>query len=152
MEVLPTHMQTVFLKLRGLIEMNLEAAAMGIDCEGCISITRRGEGLYRLVVTFTNTGMVLLRQFQKTFGGRIYPKVSSSRGNRRLVYDWMLVGPSAAQFLKQIQPYLLLKRKQAKLGIQFQTFRKRVKRTEKQKQRDMKMYLQSRFLNRRGKA
>jgi len=38
----------------------------------------------------------------------------------RPIYQWIISGPMALNFLRKIEPYLLVKRKQALLGIKFQ--------------------------------
>ncbi len=43
---------------------------------------------------------------------------------RRVHYQWCLFGPSAGQFLADIEPFLIVKRAQANLAIKFQASRK----------------------------
>ena len=84
------------------------------DGDGCVSTSGR-----RLRVSITNTvrdPLVLVHRF---FGGSI--NEHQRRGNRQLIYIWIACGTDAEDFLKYVLPYLIIKKRVAILGLEFQT-------------------------------
>jgi hypothetical protein len=103
------------------------AAAM-IDAEGCISIgaanhtTKAGNPYmaYTLRIQVANTSQKLMNWFVEHFGGVIYKK-KQALNPKRPVFQWFTKGGWKAQekFLLAILPYLLIKREQALIGLEF---------------------------------
>ncbi len=101
----------------------LAYAAGIIDGEGCISITyasyRTGSPHFRLVVTVSNTNEDLVSWLQYMFGGSYHHYEDMKRPNQKPVYKWNLGTKASCEFLKMIQPYVLLKQEQIKLAFEF---------------------------------
>ena len=103
------------------------AAAM-VDAEGCISIgesqhwTKTGTPYiaYSFRIQIANTSKVLMDWLVQKFGGVVYKKKQCSNPLKP-VYQWFTKGGWRAQerFLLGILPYLLIKREQALLGLEF---------------------------------
>jgi hypothetical protein len=103
------------------------AAAM-VDAEGCISIgrsphtTRAGTPYwaYSLRIQIANTSSKLMDWLVERFGGVIYTK-RNNLNPKRPVHQWFTKGGRPAQeaFLLGILPYLLIKRDQALIALDF---------------------------------
>ena len=95
-----------------------------IDGEGCIRINKRHSNRCRvgfelqLNVRVRNTNEWLIRWLQFQFGGSI--RSDKQKGNRKDAWEWCLGTRQALEFLKQILPYLQIKRPQAELAVEFQ--------------------------------
>jgi len=94
-----------------------------LDSDGCISISKMNPGKQRtknpryvLTVNVVNTSMDLMHWLVEKFGGRFKPR--PIRGiNHKIQYDWWFNNGKAAQLLKLVEPYLIVKKEQAHLGI-----------------------------------
>ena len=103
------------------------ALAMCIDCEGCISIhfnswkgTPNSNGIYNMEIAVINTDLRLMEWLVSNFGGRYYSRSKNTPKEWKLSYQWRVTGRSNREkILLGILPYLLLKREQAKLAIEF---------------------------------
>lgn len=106
-------------------KIDLAYIAGFFDGEGCIVINRCiGEGWiqYSLVVNITQSGRKgkqLLEKFKLNFKGQIYRKEKEQEWHR-FRYVWRTALGTAAIFLKQLLPYLKMKKLQAELGIGLQ--------------------------------
>ncbi|MFA5377841.1 MAG: LAGLIDADG family homing endonuclease [Dehalococcoidia bacterium] len=96
-----------------------------IDGEGSIMINRsygptykRGFS-YRLEVTVTNTNEWLVNWLKMNYGGSIHLR-KSRKPQEKDCYAWSLWSRAARRFLEFILPYLILKKAQAEIAIQFQ--------------------------------
>lgn len=94
-----------------------------IDADGHIGIynraTAKGCGA-RLRLSVSNTDTTLLEWIQATTGiGSIVPK---DKGNARCkpTYEWVTSAEAAASVLKQVIPYMIVKRARAELAIEYQ--------------------------------
>jgi len=102
-------------------------AAM-IDAEGCISIgaanhkTTAGNHYiaYMLRIQIANTSVKLMDWIVENFGGVIYKK-KQALNPKKPVFQWFTKGGWQAQekFLLGILPYLIIKREQALVGLDF---------------------------------
>lgn len=98
-----------------------------VDADGSIIISKvRPHGhevspSYRLSVQVTNTHKSMLEMLKKKFGGSICnkPLTVGSFFTRKSHYNWSVGSKKAVELLKKIQPYLIVKREQAELGIEF---------------------------------
>ncbi len=104
----------------------LSYAAGIIDGEGCICIPKRRKTLHRqgfrfsVVISVTNTKEELIQWFGKHFvGGNISVDKMRRNQNANPSWRWTLVDKSVTPFLLSILPYLILKRKQAELALEF---------------------------------
>lgn len=95
-----------------------------LDGEGHISIDRR-EGIepthapiHGLLVGITNTDRDLIESLSTLYGGTVGR--TGIRGcHRKDAYRWRLTGPPAAKFLRELHPFLRIKKRQAEIGIEF---------------------------------
>jgi len=127
--------------IRGKIKNVLLAyAAGGIDADGSISICRINlkhsdyvSPRFVLEVTYTNTYSKIVEWYQKTFGGSWKDYKIRDRRNhiaimkdgrivkaKRITCEWKITSTKALNFLKLIEPYLIGKKRQARLAIEFQ--------------------------------
>ena len=96
-----------------------------IDSDGCISISKMKAGKqgtkaprYVLTVNVVNTSEVLMRWLVENFGGRYKNRVRVSLAHRQ-TFDWFYCNGKAADLLTLVEPFLLVKREQARLGLIF---------------------------------
>lgn len=119
-----------------------------IDGEGSIFISRinnkkSGNVWYRLQVSCAMTENSAINLLRKTFTPDT--KQFIYRGGRekgyKPSYQWLVTGGTAKSILKQLLPYLLVKREQAQMGIKFQEWRERLKNTGKPRtKKEMKKF------------
>lgn len=97
-----------------------------IDGEGCISITKtkpqKGTGQispkYEANLTVASTNEEVINWLIENFGGHFhYKKVYSIR--HKPSFTWELSSRKLYPFLKNIYPYLIIKKKQAKLVLEY---------------------------------
>lgn len=109
-------------------DLELAWAAGVMDGEGCILVHAQsgrmgrhgvqGAPIHELRVVLVNTNKPMLDRFQSWFGGAITKK--KKRGTeRRNIAEWRISGQRAAGVLSQLLPYLLVKREEALLGLEF---------------------------------
>lgn len=101
-----------------------------MDSDGCIAITKaRKTALmaktnrivsprYVLRITITNTSMDLMNWLCENFEGGRRSKPRSNPIHKK-TYDWIYDNGKAIEILKLIRPYLIVKQRQANLGIEF---------------------------------
>jgi hypothetical protein len=96
-----------------MTEVEKAYAAGFFDGEGCvlIDLPRRTKG-YALRVTLAQGSKTVLLRLQAAWGGSL----SGKEGRWRL----SLVGTTAGAFLSDIFPFLVVKREQAAIAIEFQ--------------------------------
>jgi len=93
-----------------------------IDGEGTIYILKqtRGKSTWHYIkVEASNTNKAPLEYLQSNYGGTIYEHIRQGE-HRKIIYIWCLSTRRAFTFLKEIEPYLKVKHKQAQLAIQLQ--------------------------------
>ena len=103
-------------------DLTLEYCAGLFDGEGNITIHEAKAKIGRpnqnskfsLRVTIANQNVEVLIRCQRQFGGYLYPYGSPG------VYHWILANIRAADFLKDIHPWLKIKGKESLVGIFFQ--------------------------------
>lgn len=92
-----------------------------IDGEGCISLTkkfRKGKSPeYRIILRVGNTDPLMVGFCRKRLGGFIY--LSHSKKRKHKCYVWKTAGGNAIIALKKVYPFLITKRKKAKLAFEF---------------------------------
>jgi len=100
--------------------MDIRYFAGFFDGEGCISIVHtKGNNNYRLNVQVSNTNKYVLMCFKKRFGGYVTPLIKRSDRHTQ-AYVWKLADAKAGTFLKEINPYLIVKKPQGELALHFQ--------------------------------
>ena len=104
----------------GPVLANLSEAERGylaglIDGEGCLRLSksrnRNGAPVYHIQVDIANTSRALMDWLNTKLPGTVY---GQDRQPRRTIYHWKLSGNRRAiTFLREIAPYLIIKRAQA---------------------------------------
>lgn len=121
-----------------------------IDGEGCLIITRSNRHgsyfNYYARIHVKNTDMRLMRWLVDNFGGNIHPHKPKSV-KHSMAYSWYFSGNAKSKelFLLAIMPYLIVKKEQAKILVEFH-------RLHDQKCPEIReqLYQRMRVLNRRG--
>lgn len=101
-----------------------------LDGEGCISIGKHtptsGSPQYQLSVRVSQKDGSAIDFLSGNFGGSVniqsQSKATFATGDKEKdwIYSWTVEGTKAIFLLKQVLPFLRLKKKQAELAIQFQ--------------------------------
>lgn len=92
-----------------------------IDGEGCIHILKQRKGkfvYYTLFMQVANTDPKLMLWIQEIFGGNVRPR-KLCRSNKRNVWQWVLAARQAEEVLRLVIPFLVVKKDQAELSLQF---------------------------------
>jgi hypothetical protein len=88
------------------------------DGEGCIGIYRSGKtGQMVLRVNLVNTNDIVIRIIQSIYGGCI--SIQQHQSNWKPAYSWCASGRQAREFLKDVGPYLVMKRPQFEVAFRF---------------------------------
>ena len=109
-----------------------------IDGEGSIFISKinnkkSGNVWFRLALTCSMTEREGIDLLIKTFTPHLkaYIYLGNRKNGHKSVYQYLTTGDTARDILKELLPYLLVKKEQARLGIEFQVWRKKFKNTGK---------------------
>lgn len=120
-------------------------AAGLIDGEGCIQIRKvmkKGHNhlSYQLQVSMNQSDGESIDFMYGAFGGKTY-QMKAYQDGRLPNYRWEIIGDKAMSFLKQILPFLRIKKAQAELGIRYQVNKVRaINQFVPQKQEDLEKY------------
>src|SRR3972149_3471426 len=104
-------------------------AAGIIDGEGCIDIAynnpqmSRPYGQYYVRVTLHNTSLELLEWFKLRWKWSLR-KLKFVEINHKQLYDWKLCAGRVMRFLKEIHPYLIVKKEEATIALLFNISKK----------------------------
>lgn len=95
------------------------------DGEGCVHIarihTKKKNLTFQLNCKVSINHLFALELFRFFFGGSIRKeKQDESHNKSGLLHSWSIFGDGAVNFLTHIMPYLLIKKPQAELALQFQ--------------------------------
>lgn len=102
-----------------------------IDGEGSIGIQQSNkykpnhipDHNLNLVVTVVSTDKPLIEWLKETLGGNtVYRR--PRKENHKEAFSWHIYGTPASNLLKKISPYLIIKKKHATLGVEFQSYKK----------------------------
>lgn len=96
----------------GVPEAELAYIAGFFDGEGCISAVAERRGYVSVRLNISQKFDAPLLFIQSRFGGNI-------RLHRESIWHWEAYGESALNMLRALLPYLILKRPQAALAIEF---------------------------------
>lgn len=131
-----------------------------IDGEGCITITKathkkagRLGYCYRPVLHVANTHVNVMVLLQRQTGLGRARKFDDARPNRKERWQWMIWSQQAAQIVRRVLPFLIIKKKQAMIFLRFVDFVKTCKSpsrtglSDKQWDKQNRLYLQIRKLN-----
>lgn len=132
-----------------------------VDGEGTITIKKRNvkrkSGVfcfYTCVVIVVNTDKKMLDFIANLYEGWININ-RRLKGNQRRSYIWVCGGDNMRKLLKDIFPYLIIKKKQAKIVLQFPIYEHtgwgwKGGRSEAQKKKQDNLWIRMKELNRRG--
>lgn len=113
-------------------ENDLAYAAGFFDAEGCVLISKaKGttgmiHPLYYLRVKMGVTNQSIMNWFKYQFGGSL-SVIRGKKKQKKILFHWQIGTRPAEIFLRQIFPYLQLKRPQTELAFQFQNEMRRKK-------------------------
>lgn len=149
-----------FSKLSQPSKIDLAYIAGFVDGEGCIGLHRNSDNSLKASITIGNAHAGALKFIQRTLGfGGLYIHVKEGNRVRQWQYQTRNMG-ELFKFLSLIAPYLIIKRKHAILMLRFLKSRlRRIKPGRKKtfsrknpyNQAELKIWIQLRYLNRRGK-
>ena len=116
---------------------SLDYLAGFFDGEGSIFIAKinnkkSGNIWYRLNVSCGNSDkrpINMLRQFNPNY--KLITYISGRKKTYKPAYQWLITGNMALNFLKTIKDKLIVKKKQAEVGIKFQEWRNTLPNTGK---------------------
>ena len=101
-----------------LSEVDRAYIAGVFDGEGCICITTRNQRRYHsLRITVTNTHQGLIRFLHERLGGCVSPH--SAREKCRPTWTWVAPDQRSENILVLLQPFLLVKKHQCELALEF---------------------------------
>ncbi len=105
-----------------MTNVELAWAAGFIDGEGCIGIWKRKDRpSYRFHIQVENTDFRPLNKLCSMFGGSVW---TSKRVKKfKTLYGWKIEGQKAAQVLNLVFPYLIVKKEQAEVAIEYANYR-----------------------------
>jgi len=128
-----TNTQTI-PKMPNYIELGYLAGFF--DGEAYIGISKGKRDSYTLRVAITNTNFDMLKMYETKFGGKIR-KTQKDGDHCKDKYQWNIDIHEALPFLKFIQPFTIVKRKQIDLAIEFQEWHNQIKiiKTPEQKKK-----------------
>ncbi len=95
------------------------------DGEGCVSFSTskykpRGTVSHQILVTLGNTEEYPIQWLHLCYGGSIYVRKPPKQFPRaKTLYVWRLLCQEACNFLKDIEPYLIIKKPQATIAIKY---------------------------------
>lgn len=93
-------------------------AAGLFDGEGCIMISSNNHRWYRLTVKIGMCHKPALEKLNRLWPGRFRRKLPTHY-SKKVAWYWILESKNAAQFLKVICPYSVVKRDEIELALQF---------------------------------
>ena len=137
------------------VETILAYTAGIVDGEGSIYMKRSAPGRSHGYSIFLRVGVTsgeLIHWLIVHFGGWSEPAMLP--GNRKPLWRWALYGEAAAALLQRLLPYLVIKRRQAELVIDFYSVRnpRRQHLSEDEKERRARICSELHRLNHRGVA
>lgn len=126
-----------------------------IDMDGHITITAL-KGTPQVYVK--NTSEILMMWLKENFGGNYYPAQEATERWKKY-WRWSLSGDNAIALLREVYPFLLLKKKQALVAIDWQVMKepnvkygRHWKPTESELERRRILLNEVRLLNKVGRG
>ena len=98
---------------------NVKAYIAGIvDADGCVAL-RKDKKIYLYPqVVVSNTHLPLLKMLQKRYNGSI-TKLKRRKENHTQAYNWRVTTDQARILLRDIIPYMIIKKKKAKIVLKY---------------------------------
>lgn len=110
---------------QGLEPIDIAYFAGVMDSDGCFSISKAKAGIqktktprYVFNMTVVNTSEKMMCWLVEKFGGRYKTRRKMSE-NHKTTFDWNLSNGTALWLLKLVEPYLVAKRAQSKVALDF---------------------------------
>jgi len=97
--------------------ISAQYAAGFMDGEGCINVSSCRSTLF-IRVLIVNTNKEILELFQQRWGGDIKEN-KRHKANWKVTYTWRVSHVTCLNFLKDIYPFLIVKKKQAEAAFIF---------------------------------
>lgn len=88
-----------------------------IDGEGCITIAREKDKPRKLILKIGNTNEYIIKLIAKWFKGGI--AYQEGKNNSKDSWHFQTCNETAAIILRAVYPYLLIKREQAYIGLEY---------------------------------
>lgn len=89
------------------------------DADGCVRISKNKSGHLLVYTSVANCHLPVLGMLRDRFGGCISGMGRKSEKHRKL-YQWALSSAAAAEFLRAIGPFCVVKAEQVALALQLQ--------------------------------
>lgn len=86
------------------------------DAEGCVYIQKH----YQLSVKIVNTNLKVLKLIKNIYGGDLFFNNDNGKNGELKSWEWYIVSDNAIVFLKKINIFLIEKKKQVDLAIEYQ--------------------------------
>ena len=104
--------------------ISIEYLAGFFDGEGCIGVypskNKKGYKTYNLVLTVGQIEPIVIRKLHGKYGGSLrFDERSKKIKNRQDAWYWHISGRKAERFLRDVFPYLIVKRSQAELALAY---------------------------------
>jgi hypothetical protein len=96
--------------------VSIEYAAGFFDGEGCVNCSTNKSGSPFIRTLVVNTNIEILEMFKQRWGGDINANYRP-KAHWKQAYTWRLSHSAAGLFLKDIQPFLVIKAKQCELAL-----------------------------------
>lgn len=135
---------------------NLAYMAGMIDSEGCIAIAKDdyyATPWHKLQLSVSNTDKPLMDWLKAEFGGFVC-NVKRYDDKHKHGYQWYITQDGAAELLKNLMPYLVIKQEQAYLAVSFIAGKKQLPpkpgKGDPELTRRNKIYEQMKKLNKKG--
>ena len=98
--------------------MSYEYAAGFFDGEGSVGVEKKG-GWPAIRVAVANTDHNILRELKESWGGQIY-KGQRQKPQHKQHWRWRIYSRQAAEFLRDVFPYLKIKKERAGIALAIQ--------------------------------
>jgi len=124
--------------IRGKRTLQLSYLAGFIDGEGSIFITKinnkkSGNVWYRTTVACANSDRRPIDMLREWTNAKAFFYRPGKKATYKPSWQWLATGNTALKFLKDIEPYLIVKKKQAQVAIEFQEWRNTLGNTGKKR-------------------
>lgn len=102
--------------------MDLKYLAGFIDGEGCFNFSECRTSLIPRIL-ITNTNLKVLQKIKAKYGGDIYSSVVKNSPHWKPRHVWRLQHANCLKLTEELVPYLIIKKRQAKLFMNYQKSR-----------------------------
>lgn len=96
--------------------VSLQYVAGFFDGEGCVTFLKNGKAIY-VTAHLTNNDRRVLDEMHEKYGGCVYTRLRNGDPRRKTTYSWQVSGTKAIAFLREIYPYLVIKKPQAEVAF-----------------------------------